>query len=119
MQLLHERCELLALLARLYELHSSGIAQELTSGDKENAGGGGGSGAEKSTGGGGGGGGSGGASSALFSPDRFAVLLQSLHRAVLHPRQAAQGADAGAAAELERLSESLVSQPWLLMVQLI
>jgi hypothetical protein len=105
LQLLHERCELLALLARVYELHSVGIAQELSAGDKENATAGGGAGTDK---------GAGAAAAALFSPDRFAVLLQSLHRRILRPRAAGAGGGGGgggagdAAAELVRLSESLV-----------
>jgi len=69
---------------------------EVSAGDKENASGGG----EK--------GGGGGADGALFSADRFALLLQSLHRAVLQPLATAQSIDTGAAGELAKLSECLV-----------
>jgi hypothetical protein len=95
LQLLQERCELLALLARLYELHSSGAAAAASAGDKENAAAGKG---DKAGGG-----------EDLFSPDRFSSLLQALHRAVLHPRQARAAGEGGPAGELARLSESLVS----------
>ncbi|GBF97595.1 hypothetical protein Rsub_10731 [Raphidocelis subcapitata] len=103
LQLLHERCELLSLLARLYELHSSGLAAELASSGKENGGGGekGGGGEERE--------GADADAAALFAPDRFSALLQPLHRAVLHPRAGRPAGEAGAAAELARLAECLAA----------
>ena len=107
LQLLHERCELLALLARLYELHSSGVADELGGGEKENAAAG--AKGKAAAGDGGDGGDAYDDAATLFGPDRFTQLLQALRRSALRPRAASAAADRGAAGELARLSEALAA----------